>query len=495
MNKLVKKDFMFLSSRQRLSPFPAYLSIESMCFDMKKYVGERVARGLLFFKRNTSYFFLDKESYDRVAVALFRKIIKNPEILKVLVAKNRILGEKLVIFCKKASKLTEKDISNARLSKLFFEFEKIYRDLYATYALVLIVEKNISDKLLEMIGNKIIDKKEDSFYIFNALTIEPRAMYNMKEKEDLIKLALYIKKNKAWRGGIPTNEATSLLIKKHVKNYFWLTRDYEDKVMEEKDVIANLNKLFNGNILKEYSDLKKAFNQSEKIKKKYFNNKNFSAWEKKLFLAMGNISYLKELRKRYVSEALYYFDSVLMEAGKRMGIDLKRMRLIKIEEIKNSLVNGKKYTSEANERLELSLWYFDGSKTNVWGNSKKIDNLFRNFHQEDLDVKSLEGIPVSPGIARGPAKIVIDLEDCKKVEKGDIIISVQVVPSFFTAISRSAGLVCDGGHGITSHPAILSREAGIPCVIRTKFATKIIKDGDIVEVDAKKGIVKIIKGK
>jgi len=58
---------------------------------------------------------------------------------------------------------------------------------------------------------------------------------------------------------------------------------------------------------------------------------------------------------------------------------------------------------------------------------------------------------------------------------------------------KEAGAIITDEGGITCHAAIVSRELGIPCIIGTKIATKVLKDGDIVEVDAGKGVVKIIK--
>jgi len=65
-------------------------------------------------------------------------------------------------------------------------------------------------------------------------------------------------------------------------------------------------------------------------------------------------------------------------------------------------------------------------------------------------------------------------------------------PEFVPLMKKAAAIITDEG-GITSHAAIISREMNIPCIIGTKIATKIFKDGDLVEVDADKGIVKILK--
>jgi pyruvate,water dikinase len=67
----------------------------------------------------------------------------------------------------------------------------------------------------------------------------------------------------------------------------------------------------------------------------------------------------------------------------------------------------------------------------------------------------------------------------------------MTVPDLVSAMKRAAAIVTDEG-GVTCHAAIISRELKKPCIIGTKVATKVFKDGDLVEVDANKGIVRII---
>ena len=75
---------------------------------------------------------------------------------------------------------------------------------------------------------------------------------------------------------------------------------------------------------------------------------------------------------------------------------------------------------------------------------------------------------------------------------GDILVTGMTRPEFVPLMKRSAAIITDEG-GITCHAAIISRELGIPCIIGTKVATQVLKDGDMVEVDADKGIVRILK--
>jgi len=93
---------------------------------------------------------------------------------------------------------------------------------------------------------------------------------------------------------------------------------------------------------------------------------------------------------------------------------------------------------------------------------------------------------------RDKVKIIKTKDDLLKFKKGDILVAEATVPDYVPAMRKAGAIITDLG-GLTSHAAIVSRELGIPCIIGTKIATKVLKDGDFVEVDANKGIVKIIK--
>ena len=96
------------------------------------------------------------------------------------------------------------------------------------------------------------------------------------------------------------------------------------------------------------------------------------------------------------------------------------------------------------------------------------------------------------GIIRGKAKICMDKSDIGKIKKGDILVAQYTTPDFVPAMEKAVAIVADQG-GLSSHAAIVSRELGVPCVIHTVNGTRIIKDNDLLEVDARKGIIKILK--
>jgi len=104
----------------------------------------------------------------------------------------------------------------------------------------------------------------------------------------------------------------------------------------------------------------------------------------------------------------------------------------------------------------------------------------------------LKGVGASPGIASGKIKIVHDLSELEKVNKGDVLVTKMTNPDMVVTMQKSAAIVTDDG-GLTAHAAIVSREMGIPCIVGTKNATTKLKDGEVITVDGSSG--KVYKGK
>ncbi len=100
----------------------------------------------------------------------------------------------------------------------------------------------------------------------------------------------------------------------------------------------------------------------------------------------------------------------------------------------------------------------------------------------------VRGTGASLGNAVGKVKLVPTAKDIGRVEKGDILVTDMTTPDFVPAMKKAAAIVTNAG-GRTCHAAIVSRELGIPCIVGTKTATDILKDGMLVSVDAVHGLV------
>ena len=98
----------------------------------------------------------------------------------------------------------------------------------------------------------------------------------------------------------------------------------------------------------------------------------------------------------------------------------------------------------------------------------------------------MKGMGVSVGKVQGKARLIRGERDFAKLVDGDILVTNITDPRMTIIINKSAGIICDIG-GMTSHPAIISRELGIPAVVGTKSATTILRDGLLLEIDGATG--------
>ena len=121
----------------------------------------------------------------------------------------------------------------------------------------------------------------------------------------------------------------------------------------------------------------------------------------------------------------------------------------------------------------------------LWGFPEKL------YMEQPEAEDQIAGLAASPGVVQGTAKVVLTIEEFDQVEKGDILVCQMTNPAWVVLFTKITGLVTDAG-GTVSHPAVLSREFGIPAVIGTSVATARIKTGDQVRVNGSTGSVEIL---
>lgn len=144
-------------------------------------------------------------------------------------------------------------------------------------------------------------------------------------------------------------------------------------------------------------------------------------------------------------------------------------------------------------KRQFALLYEQGREKSIFiYQSRNLKKLSQAFLTASRPADGLiRGIIVSKGKARGLVRIIYRPDQFKDFKAGEILVSNYTSPAFMPIIKKSAAIITDEG-GVTSHAAIVSRELGVPCVTGAKIATKVLKDGDLVEVDADRGIIKII---
>jgi phosphohistidine swiveling domain-containing protein len=190
--------------------------------------------------------------------------------------------------------------------------------------------------------------------------------------------------------------------------------------------------------------------------------------------------------KKAMANAIPFFEMMADE----LGISLKEATSMLAYEMVDYLSKGKRpdKKSLAMRVNGKVLYYFKDRR--IFLIDKGIEG-WRNKLENLKDIKSVSGTIACKGKVTGEAKIISSVEDLEKIEEGDIFVAKFTYPNFTPYMLRAAAIVTDDG-GLTSHAAVIAREFRKPCIVGTKHGTKIFKDGDMIEVDANKGIVRKI---
>ncbi len=288
-----------------------------------------------------------------------------------------------------------------------------------------------------------------------------------------------------------------------------LIEDGKGLSLKIKKFLSVVNKLENDKIIDKIEQTRSYFINFAKI---YSNTEDmYTANLEETDLAIKSIS----VSIRRIGKAKFILRSTLNKLWSLLDRELKEIRkeinfegdlsyclygeIIDLIKSKNS----QKTLEKINERKKALLIY---KKSRIYIKSGKYaEKIIRNLKKPILSqtINEFKGDVANKGYARGKVLILpigfnknTNLLNRKisKMKRGGIIVAQAFGPEMTHAFKKAGAIICEWG-GITSHAAVISRELGIPGIINTKIATKVLKDGDLVEVDADKGVVKILRGK
>ena len=224
-------------------------------------------------------------------------------------------------------------------------------------------------------------------------------------------------------------------------------------------------------------------------------NKAYDLPEEELFIPRfgQEIAFLRQYGAEIHSEFEYKSLPFLRKVANAIGFTYDNMMYLTPPEIE-MLLRKEKIDAKAliSKRRENYCMLTVKGKLFMSDDAKEITALIDRFvPKADVSVSEIKGTPANKGHAKGPAKIILSSKEFHKMKPGDILVTTMTTPDFVPLMQQAAAIVTDTG-GLLSHAAIVSREMGKPCVIGMKVATQVFKDGDMVEVDADKGIVRKI---
>jgi len=217
-----------------------------------------------------------------------------------------------------------------------------------------------------------------------------------------------------------------------------------------------------------------------------------------IFNLVKNVAEVRFEAKKITNELSEDTENVLIETARRTNYAVNQISAMSLRELKRLLLKSSEIDLYILNQRSKSF----GIKVKVKNNKTFVEDLTDKQVKtiEALDVENtglLRGDSVYPGIIKGNVRLVPKLFSQKDyikyvltLKKGDIIVAPMTSPSLTPGFSKVSGVITDEG-GLMSHAALVSREKKIPCVVGTKNATQILKEGDIIELNADEGVITI----
>jgi len=414
---------------------------------------------------------------------------------------------------KRIKELTEKPIfyrlkglSDKSLSRLWQQLCLSFRDFFAP----LVLCESINWYLEELIWNGLDNLKDDcqKRKFFEILTTTTFQQYRVRAEEFLLKIAILIKKNKRLKSVFLTKNLDDILslkknnqlLKRYSRQFYWINNNYVDTYyLDEKFFVNELLEIIQqDDILKRLKNIQQRSSLVKKQKKKILKQLKIKGKRdyRNIVFWLDHLIYWTDMRKQGVAQLAYFFNLLLKEIAKRNSLSINEARCLTPEEIQRLVVTHKVdkkllakrkkacvflYSNRAREKF----FSLEGSKALAF--EKRVAPRFVR-----RDKNEYKGMSVSPGRVIGKVRLLKSVLLIATFKKGEILVTGNTTPDFLPAIKKASAILTEKG-GSTCHAAIIARELKKPCIVGIKNLISVLKTGDKIEVDADKGLVKIIK--
>jgi len=388
-------------------------------------------------------------------------------------------GGRVVEMCRefsaRANEATYEDLLN------FLElFDEAYNEFTKKSMLLWLFS---GDAIHEEIGRKLSGMSEsDRTGFFAAFSVSSEKSYSQKEEEEFLDLV------KAARDKGIDDASVAKMIGEFSKKYFWFPYEYVGPVVwDEQAIKKRLSDVLKGEIpapLIAVAEERPAVDVPDDVRG--------------LFQVLQTVTLMQDDRKMANAQICYYLNDVILGAfAKRIGAPIEHLRYLETN-ILRQFIDGRIDLEAFKEKLGERADYFvvvqDGEDYSAYSGAegrKKLRGLGIEGN-DPISTTGLSGQSAFAGKATGHARIVRSSSDRGDFVLGDVLVTGMTTPDFVPLVKIATAIVTDEG-GITCHAAIIARELKKPCIIGTKIATQVLHDGDLVEVDADNGVVRILE--
>jgi len=393
-------------------------------------------------------------------------------------------SKELLDLANNIQKTNWKDKTNEDIINTF----KILLEKYNTFATSLYFPLFIGDFAENKIKNRLnhLNNKELEQEYFNILT-SPYADSNCtRELKDLLKIAIKVQDKIL---DINSQEFTDLA-KAHSNQHGWInTKGLFDDKWAVEELKQRVSKFLKKDCKAELEHLNSMYQKSNKKSEEILINLAANEDFKEFVTLVKKIVDFRTYRMDINTKSGYLSRPLLKEIASRLNLTYNDIIYLLSYEIIDFLTGKTDFTKEIKQRQEAFMYI--GSKDHLACISGKVfEDYKQKYCKEDI-IKTDEftGTVANKGYAKGIVRIIKDKSALYQFQAGEILVTSMTRPDFVQVMQDALAIITDEG-GITCHAAIVSRELNKPCIIGTKIATKALKNGDMIELDATKGIVR-----
>lgn len=391
--------------------------------------------------------------------------------------------------CDRVRSLNLKKFSDTQLLDEYTSFNDKFMHFHALLfdidAMDIVLEEKMKEKFQQLLDKKGKSREFSSKY--SILTNPPELSYLNAEQLDMYRLAKEMKQ----KGAVRKEKINDL-----VKKYWWTSLGWTiNTENDEKKYMAGIKNIIkkNKNIDEEIAKIVDFPGKTEKEKKRLAEELDFDK-EINFYLEIFEKYVLfHDYRKEIQMKGTNAMNRFLSELSERHGVRYEDLVWAWPSEIEKYMKTGTIDLESIRNRKGAYLFIITKKGIEQLTGEKAIQRRKKELMSTVKNIQDFKGITASLGKITGKAKVCYSAaEAAKKIKEGDILVASMTLPDYMASMKKAAAIVTDEG-GVTCHAAVVSRELKIPCIVGTRIATRVLKDGDMIEVNANHGAVKILK--
>lgn len=464
--------------------FISYIANAEVRKEKRKPKGTEADVRVCFFEPGKGDWYLDMKDVKRGANAVVQLARKNPNISKKLLKAWKKDEDKFERFySQEFPKINLKKLKINELLKLWEKQLELGLNRFTSSSVIDHFALGTDEMIEQMLKKELkgkLESESEFTKIFSVATAPVHQSFINLVEIDLLKILL--KKSKE-------------TLKHYQKRYYWTKNNYfvaqnlTIKHFKEEMKAWNIS---GKNLEEELARIEQTPIVNKRNKAVFLKKYKLSELLKNLLVVSEDFTWWQDERKRATYHNIDVGTKILEEIGSRLGYKLSELKYADNTEIESIVKNYNPSKADLKKRSQgcVMVWDRKGVYIYVGKDMDKVKSIVLG-NKKLSDVQDFRGLSASTGKAIGKVKIVRSATEIGKVKQGDILVAVMTRPDYVMAMKKAAAIVTNEG-GITSHAAIVSRELGIPCIIGTKIATEVLKDGDLVEVNANHGWVRKI---